>query len=62
MAIVPYEAKIIVPLRERDNQFIQLQDLIDAKKKLLLDKQKKLRFISTWSLQYVGVIESICRQ
>lgn len=46
MAIVPYEAKIIVPLRERDNQFIQLQDLIDAKKKLLLDKQKKLRFIS----------------
>ncbi len=46
MAIVPYDAKIIVPLRERDNQFIQLQDLIDAKKKLLLDKQKKLRFIS----------------
>jgi hypothetical protein len=46
MEIVPYDAKIIVPLRERDNQFIQLQDLIDAKKKLLLDKQKKLRFIS----------------
>ena len=46
MAIVPYEARIIVPIRERDNQFIQLQDLIDAKKKLLLDKQKKLRFIS----------------
>ena len=46
MAIVPYDAKIIVPIRERDNQFIQLQDLIDAKKKLLLDKQKKLRFIS----------------
>ncbi len=46
MAIVPYEARIIVPIREIDNQFIQLQYLIDAKKKLLLDKQKKLRFIS----------------
>ena len=46
MEIVPYEARIVVPIRERDNQFIQIQDLIDAKKKLLLDKQKKLRFIS----------------
>lgn len=46
MAIVPYEARIVLPIREMDNQFIQIQDLIDAKKKLLLDKQKKLRFIS----------------
>jgi len=46
MAIVPYEARIIVPIRERDEQFIQIQDLIDAKKKMLIDKQKKLRFIS----------------
>ena len=46
MAIVPYKAKIIVPVRERDEQFIKIQDLIDAKKKMLIDKQKKLRFIS----------------
>jgi hypothetical protein len=46
MAVVPYEAKIIIPIRERDEQFIQIQDLIDAKKKMLIDKQKKLRFIS----------------
>jgi methyl-accepting chemotaxis protein len=46
MTIVPHEAKIIVPLRERDIQFIQLQNLIDAKRTFLLDKQKKLRFIS----------------
>jgi len=46
MAIVPYEARIIVPIRERDEQFIQIQYLIDAKKKMLIDKQKKLRFIS----------------
>lgn len=46
MALVPYEAQIIVPLRERDEQFIQLQNLIDSKKKMLIEKQKKLRFIS----------------
>ena len=46
MSIIPYQANIVIPIRERDNQFMQLQDLIDAKKKLLLDKQKKLRFIS----------------
>jgi protein subunit release factor A len=46
MSIVPYDARIIVPIIERDSQFMQLQNLIDAKKKSLLDKQKKLRFIS----------------
>jgi hypothetical protein len=46
MEIIPYEARIVVPVRERDDQFIKIQDLIDAKKKMLIDKQKKLRFIS----------------
>jgi hypothetical protein len=46
MEIVPYEARIVVPIREMDNQFIQIQELIDAKRRLLVDKQKKLRFIS----------------
>lgn len=46
MAIVPYKVKIIVPVMERDEQFIKIQELIDAKRKMLIEKQKKLRFIS----------------
>jgi len=44
--IIPYQARIVVPIKERDDQFIQLQQLIDAKKQMLVDKQKKLRFIT----------------
>jgi len=44
--IIPYDVRIVVPIKERDNQFIQLQELIDAKKQMLIDKQKKLRFIT----------------
>ena len=44
--ILPYQARIVVPIKERDDQFIQLQQLIDAKKQMLIDKQKKLRFIT----------------
>ena len=44
--IIPYQARIVVPIKERDDQFIQLQQLIDAKKQMLIDKQKKLRFIT----------------
>ena len=44
--IFPYRAKVIVPLRENDERFIQIQELIEAKRQLLIDKQKKLRFIS----------------
>ncbi len=44
--IVPYQAKLVIPIREHDQRFIQLQELIDAKKELLINKQKKLRFIS----------------
>ena len=46
MSIIPYEARIVVPIREMDDKFMKIQDLIDAKKNLLLEKQKKLRFIS----------------
>lgn len=46
MEIIPYQNRIIVPIRENDERFIHIQELIDAKKKLLIDKQKKLRFIS----------------
>jgi len=44
--IVPYQAKIIMPIRETDDRFIQIQELIDAKRQMLIDKQKKLRLIS----------------
>jgi hypothetical protein len=44
--IVPYQARLVVPIRENDKRFMQLQELIDAKKNMLVNKQKKLRFIS----------------
>ncbi len=44
--LVPYQAKLVVPIRENDQRFIQLQELIDAKKEMLIKKQKKLRFIT----------------
>lgn len=44
--IVPYQAKIVVPIRENDERFIQIQELIDAKRQMLINKQKKLIFIS----------------
>jgi len=43
--IIPYQARIIVPIKERDDQFIQIQQLIHAKKEMLINKQKNLRFI-----------------
>jgi len=46
MNIEGYEARIVVPLRERDDQFMRIQELIEAKKELLLQKQRKLKFIS----------------
>lgn len=39
-------ARIILPIRDMDNQFIQIQELIDAKKMMLLEKQNKLNRIS----------------
>ena len=42
MEIVP----VNMPLVKRDEQLLQIEELIDAKRKMLLDKQKKIRFIS----------------
>ena len=39
--IVPYQARLVVPIRENDKRFMQLQELIDAKKNMLVNKQKK---------------------
>ena len=44
--ILPYQAKLVIPIRENDQRFIQIQELIDAKRELLINKQKKLHFIA----------------
>lgn len=44
--ILPYQAKILLPIRENDQRFIQIQELIDAKRELLINKQKKLYIIA----------------
>ena len=44
--IFPLQTKIIIPLRERDEQFMKIQELIQFKRKLLDDKQKKFKKIS----------------
>jgi cell division septum initiation protein DivIVA len=44
--ILPYQAKLVIPIRENDQRFIQIQELIDAKRELLINKQKKLCVIS----------------
>jgi hypothetical protein len=46
MNIVPYQAKLVIPIRENDQRFIQIQELIEAKRNMLVNKQKKLRFIT----------------
>jgi len=50
MNIVPVQApcktKIVVGLREVDERFIHIQRLIDAKSKMLAEKQKYLRQIT----------------
>ena len=46
MDIVPIVARIVVPMKERDEQFMQIQELINAKENFLIEKQKKMRFIS----------------
>jgi hypothetical protein len=46
MNIVPYKERIIVPIRENDDRLIHIQELIDSKRNFLINKQKKLRFIT----------------
>jgi hypothetical protein len=46
MEIVPIKIPVNMPLAERDKQLLHIEELIQAKRKMLLDKQKKIRFIS----------------
>lgn len=57
MANIPYQAKLVIPIRENDDRFIQIQELIDAKRNMLVDKQKKLRFITRQN-QFLDVIRN----
>jgi len=53
MEIIP----IRIILKEKEPQFIHLQDVIEAKQKMLLDKQKKIRLISKQN-QYLDGVRS----
>jgi hypothetical protein len=57
MAFVPYKANLVIPIRENDERFIQIQELIDAKRNMLLEKQKKLHFITRQN-QFLDVIRN----
>jgi hypothetical protein len=43
MRVIAYN---ISPLEKKDNEFMQIQQLIDVKQKFLVEKQKKLNFIT----------------
>ena len=38
--IIPFQTKIIMPLKERDEQFMKIQELIQCKRNFLYNKQK----------------------
>lgn len=46
MDIVPIKIPLVMSLVNRDEQLLQIEDLIDSKRKMLIEKQKKIRFIS----------------
>ena len=49
------EGPIRGPLEEKNNQFMQIQQLIDSKRELLEKKQKKLKEIQKQN-QFLGVV------
>ena len=44
------------PLAKQDEQFLHIEELIEAKRRMLLDKQKKLKFISKQN-QFLDVVK-----
>jgi len=56
MAIVPCHAKVVIPVKENDERFIRIQEIIEAKQNMLFEKQKKLRFISRQN-QFLEVVK-----
>lgn len=60
MVILRMEYKIVpvnMPLVKKDEQFLHLQDLIDVKRRMLLEKQKKFRFITKQN-QFLDAVKS----
>jgi hypothetical protein len=49
------ESHSLNPIRVKDNQFVQLQELIDSKRKFLYDKQKSLRMVKEQNIFLSGV-------
>ncbi len=45
MEIIPIKIHVNMPLVKSDERLLQIEGLIDAKRRMLLDKQKKLKFI-----------------
>jgi hypothetical protein len=46
-----------MPLVKKDEQFLHLQYLIDSKRRMLLEKQKKLRFVTKQN-QFLDAVKS----
>lgn len=46
MDIVPLRIPLAMPLVNSDEKLLQIEDLIDSKRRMLLEKQKKIRFIA----------------
>jgi hypothetical protein len=46
MNIIPIRLPVAMPLVNRDKQLLQIEDLIESKRRMLLEKQKKIRFIA----------------
>ena len=46
MELIPIKIPVNMPLVERDERLLHIEDLIEAKRRMLLEKQKKLRFIA----------------
>lgn len=46
MSFIPYDDRIVSPMREMDDKFMKIQALIDAKKEQLATKQHKLKRIA----------------
>jgi hypothetical protein len=46
MDIVPLKIPVVMPLVKNDEKLLQIEELIDSKRRMLLEKQKKIRFIA----------------
>jgi hypothetical protein len=57
MAIVPCHTRVIIPVKENDERFIRIQEIIEEKRNMLIEKQKKLRFISRQN-QFLEVVKN----